>query len=307
LKSGDIILLFSNHRATASHPNCRIEIHSVSCWNPGWKAVLDRFLELLDHLGCIIRRQTVTEHHITADLLGVDFTKTGLINIHRWIARATDQKQCHEKYIPNYVAFGKGDFMLRCYDKTSELRGDAVKQDFFYNYWFDLLGYVPEHVTRIEFQIRRAVSKELEVNTIEELEDNLDAIWQYCVTDWCRFCSRKLTGRDRKNKLQSRFHTAFLWEFVRSVCFTAQEVPAPLERKKLPPQINIEALQKQAAGCLLTLCAVYGLPSDSYQDHILFSKDIISEQIPLKYKKSHREYVRKMDTKRNLARVTLFN
>lgn len=48
LESGDIILLFSNHRATASHPNCRIEIHSMSCWNPSWKVVLDRFLELLD-------------------------------------------------------------------------------------------------------------------------------------------------------------------------------------------------------------------------------------------------------------------
>jgi hypothetical protein len=307
LKSGDLVLLFSNHQATASHPNCRIEIHSVSCWNPGWKAVLERFQELLDHLGCSVRKQTVTEHHITADLLDVDFTKTGLINIHRWIAKARQQKLCYEDYIPNYVAFGKGDFMFRCYDKTAELKQNDAKRDFFHRHWFERVGYVPEHVTRIEFQIRRAVSKELEVNTVEDLETKLDAIWQYCVTDWCRFCAKKLTEKDRKNKHQSRYATAFLWEFVCSVRFTLDEAVMPLERVKPPPQTNIEALRKLLAGCALSLCAAYGLPSDSCESHIQFAKDVIAEQLPLNYKKNRREYVRKMDTRRNLARVTLFN
>lgn len=305
LTSGDLVLLFSNHRATASHPNCRIEIHSVSCWNPGWKAVLERFHELLNHLGCSVCKQTVTEHHITVDLLDVDFAKTGFINIHRWIAKARQQKLCYEDYIPNYVAFGKGDFMLRCYDKTAELKQNSAKKDFFYNHWFERVGYVPEHVTRIEFQIRRAVSKELEVNTIEDLETKLDGIWQYCVSDWCRFCAKKLKEKDRQNKHQSRYATSFLWEFVRSIRFT-QEDFTPLERVKPPPQTNIEALQTMLTGCALSLCAAYGQSSDCYESHIHFAQTIIAEQIPLKYKKNRREYVRKMDTRRNLARVTLF-
>ncbi len=309
LQSGDLVLKFSNHKPTASFPNCCIEIHSMSCWNPGWKAVLERFYELLDHLGCFIRKETVTEFHITVDLLGVDYTRTGLIDYRRWLTKAPKKiSPTYEYYIPNYISFGKGDFMLRCYDKPADLKHDDVKRDFFYNIWFSRAGYVPEHVTRIEFQIRRTVSKELEINTIEDLETKLDAIWQYCTTFWARFCAKKLRASDRTSKHQSRFATAFLWEFVRSVSFSnSPEPPVKLERIKPPPQTNIEFLQKLLAGVALSLSAAHGLPSDGYESHIHLAQSIIAEQLPLNYKKNRREYVRKMDTRRNLARVTLFN
>ncbi len=110
-------------------------------------------------------------------------------------------------------------------------------------------------MTRIEFQIRRAVPKELEVNTIEDLETKLDSIWQYCVTDWSRFCAKKITAKDRKNKHQSRYATAFLWEFVCSIRFTQEKSIIPLERGKPPPQTKIEALRKLLAGVALSLSA----------------------------------------------------
>lgn len=308
LQSGDIVLLFSNHRSTASQPNCRIEIHSMSCWNPGWRSVLGRFRALLDHIGGEIRRETVTEHHITVDLIGVDYAKTGLIDHRRWLTKAPKKiSPTYEYYRPNYISFGKGDFMLRCYDKPADLKNDPAKREFFHQLWFDRLGHVPEHVTRIEFQIRRAVSKDLEVNTLDDLERKLDGIWQYCTTEWCRFCDRELTDSDRRNKHQSRYSTAFLWEFVRSVRFTGQAEPAPVIRQKLPPQINLEQLRQNAAGCLLSLCAASGLHPDDFQGHIAFSQTVIAEQIPVTYKKNRKEYVRKMETKRNQARVSLFN
>jgi hypothetical protein len=321
LQSGDLVLKFSNHKPTASFPNCCLEIHSMSCWNPGWKAVLSRFFELLEHLGCSVCKQTVTEYHITADLMDVDFTRTGLIDHRRWLTKAPKRiSSTYEYYIPNYISFGKGDFMLRCYDKTAELKHDDVKRDFFYNIWYGRAGYVPEHVTRIEFQIRRAVSKELQINTIEDLETNLDAIWRYCAgfddnydglnfqAGWSRFCSKKLTEKDRKNKHQSRYATAFLWEFVRSLRFSnAPEPPVKLERIKPPPQTNIDFLCKQFTGYALSICAASGFQPDWFQQHIAFAQQIIAEQIPLKHKKNHKEYIRKMETKRNLARVTLFS
>lgn len=313
LQSGDIVLLFSNHRSTASQPNCRIEIHSMSCWNPGWQAVLDRFLELLRHLGATVRKETITEHHITADLLDVDFAKTGLINHRRWLTKAPKKiTETYEYYNPNYISFGKGDFMFRCYDKTAELQHDDVKREFFYNVWFERAGYVPEHVTRIEFQFRRPVSRELQINTVEDLKNNLDAIWRYCVGSdeeggWCRFCDRKLTSKDRKNKHQSRYATAFLWEFVRSVSFSQSPEPlVPLERVKPPPQINMEALAKQAAGCLLSYCAALWMDADDCNGHMAESYTVIKEQIINKYKKNRTEYVRRIETKRNYAHNSLF-
>lgn len=306
LQSGDIILIFSNHRSTAPQPNCRIEIHSMSCWNPGWKAVLDRFLDLLKHLGCTICKQTITEHHITVDLMDVDFAKTGFINHRRWLTRASKKiSPTYEHYKPNYISFGKGDFMLRCYDKPADLKNDDVKRDFFYNLWLERVGYVPEHVTRIEFQIRRAVSKELEINTVDDLESKLDAIWQYCVNDWCRFCAKKISASDRKNKHQQRYATAFLWEFVRSIRFSQAPV-VKLERKKQAPQINIDALMKQGTGCLLSACAVLYMNAHDFDGHISQCFSMIKEQIYTNYKKDPIGYARKIETKRNAAYVSLW-
>jgi hypothetical protein len=306
LQSGDIVLKFSNHKPTASFPNCCIEIHSMSCWNPGWKAVLNRFFDLLKQLGCIIRKQTITEHHITVDLMDVDFAKTGLINHRRWLSRATKKiSATYEHYNPNYISFGKGDFMLRCYDKPADLKNDQVKRDFFYSLWFDRVGYVPEHVTRIEFQIRRAVSKELEINTVDDLESKLDAIWQYCVNDWCRFCSKKISSSDRKNKHQQRYATAFLWEFVRSIRFGL--APAVrLERKKQAPKIDIEGLMKAGTGCLLSACAGLCMNAHDFDGHIVQCFNMIKEQIHIRYKKDSNAYVRKMETKTNAAYSSLW-
>jgi hypothetical protein len=323
LQSGDIALLFSNHRSTASQPNCRIEIHSMSCWNPGWEAVLDRFHELLTHLGAEIKREVVTESHLTSDLLGIDFTRTGLINHDRWLTRAPKKiTETYEYYNPNYITFGKGDFMFRCYDKTAELQGDDVKREFFYNVWFERAGYVPEHVARIEFQLRRPVLKELGINTVEDLKNNLDAIWRYCVGStaddtsdaddakkkgWCRFCNRKLTAKDRKNKHQSRYATAFLWEFVRSVSFTeSPEPPVLLDRVKPEPQVNIELLSRAGTGCLLSICAALGMDCDNYEGHIAEAFCIVKEQVYARYKKNRKEYIRRMETKRNRAYNSLY-
>ncbi len=316
LTSGDIVLLFSNHQHTASYPNCRIEIHSMSCWNPGWKAVLDRFFALLEQLGCSVHREVPTEYHLAADLIGVDYTRTSLINQRRWIVKAPKKiSPTYEFYKPNYISFGKGDFMFRCYDKTTELKHDAVKRDFFYNVWFDRLCYVPEHVTRIEFQIRRAVSKELQINTVEDLESNLDAIWEYCVGSpdpvgqkgWARFCNRNISEKDRENKHHNRYSTAFLWEFIRSVRFGngRTDVP-PIERKKLPPQYNREQSLKQARGCLLSVCAVDGLHPDDVDGHFSYAMNLFYTCLMDSYKTDRKEYVRKIKTKRTASINTFF-
>lgn len=313
LQSGDITLLFSNHKANAPFPNCRIEIGSMSCWLPGWKELFDRFTALLHHLGCKIRKQNVMEFHITADLFDVDFTETGLVNYRRWISKVQRIGQVYENYKPSYVSLGKGDFMLRCYDKTVELLHDSVKKDFFQQLWFDQFGYVPEHVTRIEFQIRRAVSKELQINTVGDLASKLNAVWQYCCGSsdgdqpgWARFVAKDITDSDRRNKHHNRYATAVIWDFVRSVQF-GQGRTFRLERIKLVPQVNIDQLEKQAAGCLLSICAARGMHPDDLDGHTTNSMNIIVRQLETRYLKDRNEYVRKIETKRNLSKNTLFD
>ena len=295
LKSGDITLMFSNHKADAPFPNCRIEIGSVSCWQPGWEYIFHRLCSWLRIYGANIKQEKVSEFHITADLLDVDFTKSGFDDRSRWITRANKWKIEGEFDTSNYIAFGKGDFMLRVYDKTSEIKRNAAKSATFHKIWRDQINRTPENVTRIEFQIRRPVFKELQIDTVATLRRKLDSVWQYCVSDWSRFCSEKV---DRENKNQQRCPTAFLWSMVRSLKFKKGRVNKLVRKKTL--LTNVDSLKKQAAGCLLSICAALGQDSEDFLGHITTAFSIVDEQIRENFK-DYSGYVRNMDIKLNYA------
>ncbi|MCI5159762.1 MAG: hypothetical protein D3906_15305, partial [Candidatus Electrothrix sp. AUS1_2] len=142
LKCGDITLMFSNHKVDSQYPNCRIEIGSVSCWVPGAFDIFERiFSWLIDH--AVVKEQKVMEAHATVDLLGVDFNLTGLSDLRRWITRSNKGRQCFEKYQYNYISFGKGQIMLRCYNKTGELKPGSAKAIAFNDLWSSHLAGLP--------------------------------------------------------------------------------------------------------------------------------------------------------------------
>ncbi|MCI5143939.1 MAG: hypothetical protein D3923_00085 [Candidatus Electrothrix sp. AR3] len=304
LSCGDIRLLFSNHQADSQFPNCRIEIGSMSCWNPGFQQLFDKIVRWLRCWGGTIRKQLPSEFHMAVDLLDVDFNQTGFDNIRRWVTKA-NQYNIHGEYrTPNYIAFGKGQFMLRIYNKTGELKEGSKKESFFHALWAEhVQALPPKKVTRIEFQIRRTKIKELQIKTVGELAKKLNSIWNYCVNKWCRFCATDISEEDRKNNNQQRYTTAFIWEFVRSIRFNGAKVyKIKFHKVKC---VNVEALQKQAAGCLLAICAAKGMEPDDYERHIVSSFGMIDEQIRQNYKGDSAEYIRKIETKYNAAHLTV--
>ncbi|WPD21597.1 MAG: hypothetical protein SD837_15475 [Candidatus Electrothrix scaldis] len=307
LKSGDITLLFSNHKADAQFPNCRIEIGSMSCWHPGWYKLFNVITSWLRGFGAEIVQQKVTEFHITADLLGVEYSSTDFANLSRWVYRANRFGINGEDYTPNYISFGKGDFMFRCYGKTSELDPQSAKYDFFHDLWREHTGDDVQHVTRLEFQLRRTVIKSLGIKTVGDLAQKLNAVWAYCVGDgeensgWCRFLDRAMSESDRKNKNHQRYDTATLWETVRNVRFNEGRT-FHLVREKTQ-HLDVERLTKMMAGCGSSLCGAVGLHDDDLEGHINFAKYLLEEQMRNNYRKSRNEYRRKIQTKYNAAEI----
>lgn len=308
IKSADITILFSNHKSDAQFPNCRIEIGSMSCWQPGWLCLFEKITGWLRGQGAEISRQAVTEFHQTADLFGVEYDLSDFSNLNRWSARANRFSLHGEHYTPNYISFGKGDFMFRCYNKTGELDPVSAKYDFFHDLWREHTGRDVEHVTRLEFQIRRPVIKKLGIKSVYDLSKKLNSVWAYCVGDgkentgWCRFLDREMTPSDRKNKNQQRYDTDSLWETVRSVRFNGGRTQHLVRSKTL--HIDVERLMKQGAGCLLSVCGAVGLAEDDYEGHMLFASDLIRRQIRDNYHKDRNEYLRKISTKHNAAEIT---
>lgn len=305
IKCGDVTILFSNHRVDAQHPNCRIEIGSVSCWVPGAFDLFDRILGLLIERGASVSKQKMTEGHVTADLLNVDFGLTELFDMRRWICRAKSGKQCFDNFKYNYISFGKGKIMLRVYDKTGELEPGSSKQIVFHDLWSHHLGGLPpEHVTRIEFQLRRGFFNDMKINTVYQFQENLNGIWEYCTHKWCRFTARPLKEEDRKNKNQQLFETAFLWEFVRSVCFDSAPV-VTLERSSPVNHINVDHLIRQMGGIGLTVCAAVGHSRDDVVDHVVTISNLLTDFLFKKFETDNQGYLRKIDVKRNQSYVCL--
>lgn len=312
LQTGDITLLFSNHNENAPFPNCRLEIGSKSCWLPGWWDIYCRFVEMLDHLGISIKKEITMRQDLTVDLAGVDFSVTGLENYRRWVKKSRRFTIELDYDKPSSVYLSKGSpLQIRCYHKTVELiaKQDAVKKEFFYRYWFDKFGYVPEHVTRIEIQILREVSKELGVHTVADLRKNLNSIWRYCVggedqPGWAKFCSRDVT-KEKKNKNYGRIDTAILWQMVQDVRFSDDEI-VPIKRTKIPPQVDVERLKKQGSSCLMNACAASGLHPDDLDGHIKYCFDAVFNQLTEFYQRDRTEYVRKIETGRNKAINTMY-
>ena len=88
LESAGMKILFSRHKADAQFPNCRIEIGSMCCWHPGWLYLYEQITAWLKGHGAEIVKQKVSEFHITADLLNLDYNFTGFVDVNRWQARA---------------------------------------------------------------------------------------------------------------------------------------------------------------------------------------------------------------------------
>ena len=307
LTSGDIEILMSNHKADAQCPNIRIEIGSVSCWE-GWLQHFENITAWLRGHGVEIVRQIITEFHIAADLLNLDYNSTGFEFKDRWVARCNRGSQHFEHWEYNYLSLGKGDFMFRCYGKTGEMKKDSAKHDFFHHLWKQETGHDVEHVTRLEFQIRRKVIKDLKINSVSDLSQKLNAIWAYCVGDgkdnkgWCRFLDQAMTPADRRNKNQQRYDTDQLWELVRNVRF-GEGRTFKLVREKTQ-HINIQLLSSMVAGCVSTLCGAMGLSEDDVEGHINLGRYFVEDQLKRNFHKDPKEYKRKIQVKHNIAQVT---
>jgi len=120
---------------------------------------------------------------------------------------------------------GKGNALsARIYDKTIELRvtGDEGKRHVEESQW-GREGWLGESVTRVEFQARGMALDELDLRDPDNLEERLDALWQYCVS-WLRLIEPGSASRLRRCKNDRR------WEAVTSLIFFHESAPARRQR-----------------------------------------------------------------------------
>ncbi|MGE4403771.1 MAG: hypothetical protein AB7F61_19175 [Desulfobulbus sp.] len=342
LKSGDVTLLFNRRKEDGKIPNCRLEIGSLSCWSPGFYAIYNKVKTFLALHGGEVAKERVSEVHLAADFVGTDIKTTGMEDRSTWIALARkdgdhdDLPVWKQEPDPESLPFdrhftnrkfsglniGKGDLMLRVYDKVLELKESRAthKQQVFSEIW-ETSSYDEQPVTRIEFQLRRPRLREFadvsqveplvdgkrmynvadlkgkQIDTVFDLVNCMKSLWAYLTTQWTRHTSMTVN----RNHNQTKARVSEFWEKVQAVVWTGVFGYVRIHPVK---HKDIEMLRKQARGILMSVCAAFEIEPDDIDKIVYLCQGMIEEDLH-RFFEDEKAFVDKMTTKRNEFRLTL--
>jgi len=276
ISRADVNIFFSTRKDNTT-PNIWVDIGSQSCWAPGYNNIMKEVKNLVAALGGHITKDVVSEVHLCTDFVGLDIEELPIERSEYWITRANrfhcyqDQTRLSGITIAQTmgdlppgdkdsvvlretgISWGTGDIMLRIYDKTLELKRNASKQSVFASVW-QQETYNDKPVTRVEYQLRRDVLRQLQVNTLQDLKKGRSGVWKYCTQEWTRFA---LEPVDRKNRHQDRATLHPWWQKVQRADFKAPFVE--LHRIKTEPTKNTKILMDHSAGCLISALTILGV------------------------------------------------
>lgn len=277
--------IFVSTRKDIKTPNVWVDIGSESCWSPGWRHVLEDVKYLFETLGGRIWKTSVSEVHFCADFVGLDIEELPIDRWDHWVTRANYRNAYSNHHgllgvtlaqddgallgeEMTGIVFGRGDIMLRIYDKTAELSRSPAKQGVFASVW-NLANYDDQPTTRVEYQLRRPVLMQMKIDTLADLEEKRNAAWLYCTTKWTRLCSRPVD----RNHNQFRIVLHPWWEAVARADISRE--CEPLARERLRASKDISTLVEQSCGCLLSVGTILDQGPEDLEGVIHYAKRLI--------------------------------
>ena len=298
LTCGDITLLLSKTVSSASRPTIRLEIGSLTSQTDLLNTIAAIKL-WFDQNGINIVREVVSEVHLAADFIGQAIELLDFTNENQWIHKASSFTVHNHNRKLSGISIGKGDIMLRIYDKVLELQSAHHKQEVFSDLWG--VEYAKElNVTRVEYQLRRPVLKDFTgseyckegLTSVDDLLKGLNALWLYCTFDWARFVK---TLVDRDNNNQSQALISDFWSIVRCVVWQAVY---DLRRTKKMKHKNITALRAQARGIMMSVVSFFVRDPEDIEEIVSRSNALLEADLREFYK-DEEKFIKRMYQKQN--------
>jgi hypothetical protein len=174
-------------------------------------------------------------------------------NVRQWVTRARKKAAYWTggDRFSGWVIGAGGAIQSRTYDKVLEIVEESNKT-YLFKIW-ELLGWMPgEPVWRQEFQAGNTALRELRVETVPDLINNLSGMWLYLTEDWLRLTE---LGND-SNK--SRWATHPLWNEIQSAVWTRTPQLA-LERVRTSSLPRDERIFPSGAGYISSFMAREGI------------------------------------------------
>ncbi len=151
---------FEIRLATRMQPSCHVQFSSEGLWRHGLDALWERVRRWHAAMGFVpIRPEIVARADWAFDyqLAAPDFA------LNWFVSRSAKDAQHRENGQMQTFTFGRGDTVIRVYDKAAEIEQQSGKA------WFHQLWGVSEGVWRIEFQVRGERLREAGIRTLDDL------------------------------------------------------------------------------------------------------------------------------------------
>ena len=286
-------------------PNIWVDIGSTSCWVPGYQHLIDILEDFVAFHGRKIHKMGISEVHLCADCIGVDINTIELRRKANWITRANlfdsfEERKCirgvrlrqsegrlglsdarcdyfgeEGKEVKSGLRLGLGDIMLRIYDKVLELKRDVAKQSLFASVW-GKAEYNEQPVTRVEFQLRRPVLRQLGVDTYTDLLEKVSGVWKYCTFGWAVLCAEAV---DMENRHQDRATRHEFWQEIQKADWGSYQ---PVERMKIRPLKDRHQCLDQFIGIGLNIATI-DRACNSVEDVINSLKQVVESACRAKF------------------------
>jgi hypothetical protein len=245
-------LLIGNWIEPKSMPSIVLTIRSETLWRKGPNNAIDFIINFIKNQGGEIQKTRVSRLDMCADILFpsslwsidiLDFAVTRAVSDSDY-DELTNSHRKHKKLTG--IEIGKGSIKVRLYDKPIEIKQRSNKT-WLYDIWN--LKEVPENhkIIRVEFQLRREATKELGIDTINDLFRFVDNAWSYCTTNWLKF-------QDHPDKQSHQRKTLQWWKTIQD---GFNDIPAgnPLIRCKAS-EVDKDKLSQQILGYLSSFAAI---------------------------------------------------
>lgn len=141
-------------------PCCHVQFFSEGLWTQGWHAAAARF---------DLWRESMALRHVAPEVVSradwafdydvpvIDFDWNQFVSRSR-----KDSAHRFQREVQTFT-FGRGDVVIRVYDKVAEIAERSQK------HWFHQIWKQAEHVWRVEFQVRRDRLHDGGIDTLDDL------------------------------------------------------------------------------------------------------------------------------------------
>jgi hypothetical protein len=247
------IRLTSKAQGGKYFPEMMISFRSAFLWRLGWRHQADVIIDWVNGFA-VVKKVLVSRADLCID---VESPLPEIMSQYQNVVTRARHKEdyacCAEASRYSYglrmtgYAFGRGVMQCRVYDKAYEIL--KSKKDWFQEIWSKAGWQEDNPVTRVEFQMRRDILKNLQVDDFQDLKNCVADLWRYCTVKWLRIVDIAKNDKSRK-----RWRANAFWNKVTSAIRMFGEMTGVTRITQMKPRYD--ALRKQARGFLVSIAAM---------------------------------------------------